>query len=80
LCLLVWASPLAAVTPATLIGPDLDPRPVSITSLDDGTLNYFDEQRTLRNTAVNQFVQLRSVGGEDTLSPMSPPGVWLTDG
>ncbi len=80
MCLFCGAAPVAAVTPATLIGPDLDPKTVNVASLDDGTINYFDEQRTLRSSAVNQFVQLRSIGGDDTVGPLSAPGVWLTDG
>ncbi len=79
-CLLSLAVPVGAVTPAKLIGPDLEAQMVDVTSLNDGMLNYFDEQRTLRSSAIDKFVQLRSIGGEDTGDLSQMPGVWLVDG
>ena len=79
-CLLVLVAPVGAVTPATLIGPDLNAQTVEVASLNDGTLHYFDEQRTLRSSAIDRFVQLRSIGGEDVAGEVLVPGIWLTDG
>ncbi len=83
-CLLIFVSPAFGVTPATLIGPDLNAQAVEVASLNDGTLNYFDIQRTLRSSAIDGFVQLRSIGGEDLAGPGPvrgvTAGVWLTDG
>lgn len=74
------AQPARAVTPATLIGPELDTQTIRITGLRDGVLSYFDEQRTLRSTDVGEVVRLRSIG--ETEAPVQTPGpcVWLTDG
>src|SRR5690606_30382661 len=41
-------SSLWAVTPATLVGPDLQPRAIHITSVRDGRIGYFDANRELR--------------------------------
>jgi hypothetical protein len=75
-----WVSPAGAVTPAKLIGPDLKARVIDVSSLNDGTLHYFDEQRTLRSSAIDGFVQLRSIGGDDGGVSSRVPGVWLIDG
>lgn len=80
LALFMAAMPTAAVTPAQLIGPDLEVQSVNVTSLRDGMLHYFDPQRTLRSGAVGGWVQLRSIGGEDTDGSTPAASVWLTDG
>jgi hypothetical protein len=69
-----------AVTEAELIGADLVSQSVKITGLHDRTLNYFDEQRTLRSAAVDKFVQLRSIGGAETVETTPYPSIILTDG
>lgn len=72
--------PAVAVTEAELIGPDLVARPVKITNLHDGTLNYFDENRTLQSASVDGFVQLRAIGGQIASDPAPYPCISLTDG
>jgi hypothetical protein len=79
-CALFMVSPVGAVTPATLIGPELNAQKVDVASLNDGTLHYFDEQRMLRSSKIDRFVQLRSIGGEDAVGESLATGIWLTDG
>lgn len=79
-CVLVLASSVDAVTPAKLIGPDLNAQSVEIASLGEGTINYFDEDRTLQSSSVDGFVQLRSIGGDDVMQATGLPSVLLTDG
>lgn len=74
------ALPAGAVTPARLIGPDLQVRPIEITTLDNNTLSYFDDQRILQATDINQLVQLREINGEMLADTSHMPGVWLTNG
>ena len=62
---MIWAgATLAAqgITPAVLVGSDLRPHPISLSSLRDGVLSYFDANRDLRREPVDQFVQLRAIG------------------
>jgi hypothetical protein len=80
IALLVAAAPTAAVTPALLIGPGLDVQSVNVTGLRDGTLHYFDPQRTLLSAEVGGLVQLRSIGGEDIDGSTPGAALWLTDG
>lgn len=56
---LVLASVAAGVTPATLVGPDLEPRTVMLSSLRDGQLAVFDADRTLRTLGPGDYLQLR---------------------
>ncbi len=74
------AARLSAVTPAELIGPDMDVRSIQVTSLRGDTLHYFDEQRTLRSAPVDGFVQLRAIGGQDTALQHPGEMIWMTDG
>lgn len=75
-----------AVTPATLIGPDLVPRQVNIQALRDDRLTYFDSNRDLRTTDLKNFVQIRDLPGSrnssDALRPEETPQqtLELTDG
>ncbi len=79
-CLMCAALPAGAVTPARLIGPDLEAQPIEITTLDGGTLNYFDAQRTLQSADIDRLVQLREINGDELVDTSRMPGVWLTNG
>jgi len=79
-CLLCVAHPALAVTPARLIGPDLEARAIEIITLDRQVLNYFDEQRTLQSADLDHLVQLREIGGQELTDNSGMPGVWLTSG
>ncbi|HEX7010947.1 MAG TPA: hypothetical protein VF184_13275 [Phycisphaeraceae bacterium] len=66
-----------AVTPAVLLGPELEPQPITITSLDAGVLSYFDANRQLRQEPVEKLVQVRELGGAAQAEPPSPAGPML---
>lgn len=51
----------AAVTPAVLLADDLVARPITVQSLRDGDLSYFDDQRRLRVEPLRQFLRMRIV-------------------
>jgi len=56
----LWlVSPLAALSPAVLVGPDLESENVTLTSLHNDIVSYFDAQRSLKRQSVDWFVQLR---------------------
>jgi len=74
------APDVGAAMPAELIGPDLNVQSVSVTSLRDGVLHYFDEDRTLQSSEVGRWVQLRAIGGEDLVGVIPDQMLWLTDG
>jgi hypothetical protein len=48
-----------AVTPATLIGPDLQPRAVKVQALGDGKITYFDAERRLQIESTASLLQVR---------------------
>src|SRR5665213_3206053 len=48
LLLALLPTSLLALTPATLVGPDLQPRTVNVESLSDGVLSFFDTDRQLK--------------------------------
>ncbi|MEM1107609.1 MAG: hypothetical protein AAGH99_02860 [Planctomycetota bacterium] len=48
----------AALTPATLLDPELESQPINLTGLNGGTLSYFDDERRLTRAAVDGFVRL----------------------
>jgi len=79
-CLFLPAGEALAATPAELIGPDLSVQRVSVTSLRDEVLHYFDAQRNLQSSGIGQWVQLRSIGGEALIEVISGERLWLTDG
>jgi hypothetical protein len=77
----------SAVTPVTLVGPDLQPKRIHLTSVRDGRIGYFDENRALRNAALSDFVQLRGFPAPPATDPavtedgVEPPGmIELIDG
>lgn len=78
--LLTLPASLAAMTPAELVGHDLQREQVAVTSLQNGTLSYFDSQRRLQQASVQGFVQLRAIGGREARLPASEPVAELTDG
>jgi hypothetical protein len=50
-----------AVTPVTLIGPDLEPKRVNLQGLDDESLSFFDADRQYRTLPVDRVLQLREL-------------------
>ncbi len=48
-----------AVTPVTLVGPDLQPQAIHLTSVRDGQIGYFDQTRQLRRAPLTDYVQIR---------------------
>lgn len=79
---LLLPSPAPAVTPASLLGPDLKPHRVRIRTLRDGRLSYFDEQRDLRDAPLSQFIQIRDLPGARAAKAEAADGarVDLADG
>lgn len=57
--LLALLSPIAsALTPATLLTPELERESVNLAGLNDGVLSYFDSDRRLTREPVEHFVRL----------------------
>jgi hypothetical protein len=50
------------LTPAELVGPDLQPQVVSLAGIRDGRISFFDQDRRLRNEPTGNFVQIRNLG------------------
>ncbi|MAE65649.1 MAG: hypothetical protein CMJ18_15380 [Phycisphaeraceae bacterium] len=75
-----------AMTSATVIGPQLDRRTVSILSLHDGMLRFFDAERDLREDRLDRFIQIRDLKVEARARAKEKPAVekasfiTLTDG
>lgn len=71
-----------AVTPAVLVGPDLQPRRVNLQGLTEGTLSYFDQERRLVSAPLGGLLQVRiEVAGE--VAPLAaghPHLLALSDG
>lgn len=55
---LLFAAAAHAVTPATLIGPDLETRDVLLSSLRDGEVSYFDRDRRLTRDPATRLVSI----------------------
>ncbi len=68
-----------AVTPAFLIGPDLDDQPVSIVAFMDDTLTYFDRDRILQSEPAESLVRLHHIA-DTTPIDLPAPSLTLTDG
>ena len=79
ICLMI-ATPALALTPATLVRPELDDQNISITSLRQGILGYFDDERRLQREQVDQFVQLRNIGGQQPSIADDAQVIELIDG
>lgn len=77
---MMLGAPAFALTPATLVRPELDDQAISITSLRQGVLGYFDQQRRLQREQVNQFVQLRDIGGQQPRITENAQVIELVDG
>jgi len=67
--LIVWlagvlclCAPVAAATPAVLVGLDLQAKAVHIQGLSGGALSYFDRDRRLRVEPIDTVVQIREIG------------------
>src|SRR5690606_37901090 len=65
ICVYLRLTPALAVTPAVLIGPDLEGRRVTVSGLHDGQLSVFDENRTLQTLSPGEYLQLRFVHEAD---------------
>ena len=63
---LAGTAPAWAMTEAQLLGPGLEPEPVQVRGLYDGTLHYFDGQRRLQRRGVDAFVSLRQIAGRSS--------------
>jgi hypothetical protein len=80
---LCCADPARAATPALLVGPELEPVKVSVQSMGDGTLNYFDSERRLRSEPASSFLQIRLIapatpaGKGDAQAPVAAEPGWL---
>lgn len=72
--------PLLATTPAELVDEQLQREQVTITSLENGTLSYFDSDRRLQQEGVQAFVQLEAIGGRSASLSPGEAVVELTDG
>ncbi|MEX2213573.1 MAG: hypothetical protein WD768_05570 [Phycisphaeraceae bacterium] len=57
--LLIASAAAHAVTPALLIGPDLQPRQVMLQSFGGGKITFFDSERTLQIESTGKLLQLR---------------------
>ncbi len=68
------------VTQVQLTGPDLIAREVRVTSLQDQTLSYFDEQRNLQQAQLDRLVRLRVSGEQAAPSAITGPCIYLADG
>ncbi len=82
---LLLPTPILALTPATLLGSDLQPRAVNIESLSEGVLSYFDTDRQFKTQALDQLLQIRDLGGPraggwSAATAESGPYVELVDG
>ena len=78
------AAPAPAMTEAELLGPALEPEPVRVRGIYDGTLHYFDGQRRLQRQAVDEFVSLRRIAGRSSVHAwqrlQASGGMMLNDG
>ena len=86
--------PAAAVTPAQLLGPDLEARKGQVVYLRGGELGFFDADRSLCSEPIDQLVQIRFLhelpenpqrdGADPGVDPAVPPSTFsaieLTDG
>ncbi|MBI1335636.1 MAG: hypothetical protein GC164_01585 [Phycisphaera sp.] len=53
------ASTASATLQATLVGPDLEPQRITLQSLEDGVLVYFDKDRNLQSAPLTDFIKLQ---------------------
>lgn len=75
-----WCHSARAVTPAELVTPELERRPVSVAGLSDETLSFFDRDRQLRREPVDGFVRLRFVQPATAAQPGADVLVEFVDG
>jgi len=78
--LLAAPAPALALTPAELVMPDLRAQAVSLSSIRDGTVSYFDDTRSLRREPVHRFVQVRRIGDRVARRAPRTAMIVLTDG
>ncbi len=57
--------PAAGLTPAELLTPELQRRPVVLAGVSGGVISFFDEDRTLARASVEGFVRLTLTGEAD---------------
>lgn len=76
------AAAAEALTPATLVRPNLEGEAVTVTGLRGDQLVYFDDQRRLRHESIDQFVQLRDIGETEAaaMDAAAVGSIELTDG
>ncbi len=65
-----------ALTPAVLTDAELRQEPISLHSLSDGVVSYFDADRRFRVEPVERFIQLKMTPAQpqDEQTPEPPPG------
>ena len=63
------AAAASGVTPVVLIDTQLQPKRVYIHRLSQGTMSYFDEDRSLQIQPINRFVQLRQLKSTHSQEP-----------
>ncbi len=77
---LLAAGAATAITPATLVGPSLEPQSVSVSTLRDGVLVYFDSDRQLQRQPIERFVLLRPTPAKAEPVAESTATLILVDG
>lgn len=80
LLVLIFVLPAAALTPATLVDDQLESQRITVTTLRDEVLTYFDEDRRLRSEPVTEFVQLRQIGDAPANATTQQSVLVLIDG
>ena len=71
------ADPIRAATPALLVGSDLEPVKISVQSMSDGTLSFFDSGRRLRSEPASSFLQIRFLPPAAAPQNIDEPTGWL---
>lgn len=71
--LLFVALSATALTPATLLTPELESRSINLSGLSGGTLSYFDAERRLTRSAVGEFVRLKLDGRSPSIEGSAAP-------
>jgi len=76
---LIGAGVALGDTPATLVGPDLLPRRVSVQGLGDGAVSYFDANKKYATQPMAGVVQMRDVGDAEAPAPATAAAAWVVE-
>lgn len=77
------AATARAVTPAVVVGPDLQPRRVNLQSVGDDAITFFDAKRVYQSEPTSRVVQLRDFDADAKTPPATQPAaaaIELVDG